>query len=514
MHTWAMRLGRRFLPSTLSTVRLIVLVGLVLAGGGVQIANAQPPEPWTAPEQLSAGLLDESGQPLSLSFPTMVADSNGTVHAFWTRLHREEDVTFDGLLFYSRWDGGAWLAPVDVLLSARTVIWRPQAAIDAAGRIHLVWTAGFGEPIWYSSVTAAEAGSARAWSEPQQVSGSRTSGVGIAIDRQGRCHVVFCSGDQDDRCYYTASSDGVEWLSPSLVLAGCPDCDAHVAVDERGRLHAIFGSQGTDGTVMYYSRSEDGGGHWQAALELDRAGDNYSENYGPSWGTVTTQGRDEVHVIWFGAPSGQRWHCWSKDGGVTWSQPQQISSDHRGLTLPVATAFDSAGTLHLVSMGRRETPVLLTGAFHITWRGGRWSEPSLIGSRSDWDAEYAAAVVAGGNRIVAAWTDKEGPKGTNQIWVSTLALDAPRLEAQGVEPSTLPSVTPTVEQENAQPTPSAAGTEASPTPTSLSPLQGAGGSGAGSAQRGWLVYLVGVLPPLILVVLTLLVRGARQRRGG
>lgn len=95
---------------------------------------------------------------------------------------------------------------------------------------------------------------------------------------------MYCSGDEDDRCYHTASEDSSAWNSPSLIHAGCPDCDARVAVDARGRIHAVLGSQATKGTVMYYSRSEDGGLTWADAIVLDRPSDRFSVDYGPGLG--------------------------------------------------------------------------------------------------------------------------------------------------------------------------------------------------------------------------------------
>ena len=136
-------------------VAIALLASCLIAEGGSVLVKAQPPEPWTTPSQLSSGLLDETGQPMSHCFPALVADPWGNAHAFWTRLRREDEASFDGLIFYSQWTAGAWSLPTDVVLVPKTVIWRPQAAIDRVGRINLVWTAGYGGAVWYSSAPAA-----------------------------------------------------------------------------------------------------------------------------------------------------------------------------------------------------------------------------------------------------------------------------------------------------------------------------------------------------------------------
>ena len=265
--------------------------------------------------------------------------------------------------------------------------------------------------------------------------------------------------------------------------------------------------------ALYYSRSEDDGQSWTPVEELDRADERYNERYGPSYATVLTWGRDQVYVIWDAAPSGQRWHLWSSDGGRTWSLPVQISPYERGLTLPVATAFDSAGTLHIVSAGYSEQDGLPAGAVHFAWQSGRWSESQRISARADWKAEFAALAIAGGDHLVATWTDKAGPKGTAQIWASFLRVDAPA--------AALPSPTPVAAVTSAtpkQPEPlSGAGTqepESRSTPIAAATTASAPGPSGHLGQSGVLPALVGVLPPAVLVILILIVRRNRLRGGG
>ncbi len=459
---------------------------------------------------MSSGLLDETGQPLSSGFPVLATDPWGIVHAFWPQLPRQDD-SQNGIMYYSRWDGSSWSEPIDVLFMKGRPMRSPSVVADETGRIHLAWTAGAQGPVWYSSAPAFQAGSAQAWSDPVQVSELNARGFGLAVDSAGRCHVAFCTGG-DQRCYYSASSEEGVWTSAVSLYAPCQYCVARVAMDGHGRIHTVFGSQSTGGQEMYYARSEDGGQTWLAE-ELDHVDDRFGENYGPSWGTVIASGEAQVHVVWFGAPAGQRWHRWSNDGGKTWSAAEQISPDHRGLTLPVAAAFDSAGALHLVSMGWRDTAGRPSGAFHFVWQRGSWSEPQLIGSRSDWDAEYSALTIKGGNLLVAAWTDKQGPKGSFQIWASTLKADAPAVEPLPLTTSALP--TPTALQSARMSGPRRR-RRASRCCRAHSSCHGSICGRAWSSdltQSGWLPDLLGVLPPLVLLILVLFVRMSRQRAG-
>lgn len=163
-------------------------------------------------------------------------------------------------------------------------------------------------------------------------------------------------------------------------------------------------------------------------------------------------------------------------------------------------------------MGWREADGLWSGAFHLTWQDGRWSEPKLIGPRSDWDAEYAAVTVAAGNRLVAAWTDKKGPKETYQIWATTLTVDAPAVEPAAPLSVAPASPEPLLQPEGVQPTGAtvmggAGQPDASPQAIEVSPPE------PGSGQREWLTYLLGVLPPMALLALVLFVRAVRQGQG-
>jgi hypothetical protein len=499
------------LPSLLSTAALVIF-GVLMAGVGARVARAQEAQTWSPPLELSAGVVDGSGQPFSSMYPALVADAQGRVHAFWTVVPRVDDTIQDGMIFYSRWDGVAWTAPIDVLVASRRPMWLPQAAIDAENGIHLVWMYGAGGTLWYSSAAAGQAGSAKGWSKPQQLSDLSVTGAAVAAGGSGRVYVVFCSGKEDDQVYFVESDDSMAWSSPTTIGEGCDDCIARLAVDAREGLHVAFGSQFSGAQGVHYARSLDGGATW-SVMQVDQLDDRYRGGYGPNLANVLATG-DEVHFVWDGAPAGDRWHQWSGDRGETWSTPQQISPDQRGLTLPVAMVVDSAGTLHLVSMGWRDIEGRPCGAFHFYWRGGRWSEPVLIGDRTDWNAEYPALAMASGNVLVAAWTDKGDDKEDPfQIWVSSLQVDAPRLPAAPI--ATLPVMVPTAAatatvQAVRTPSPTSfAGAQSSPPAVAGVP---SGGLGI-PATSGFSATAVGILCSIAVVVVVVVLRRLLGRPG-
>jgi hypothetical protein len=213
--------------------------------------------------------------------------------------------------------------------------------------------------------------------------------------------------------------------------------------DRRGRLHLVYADQASPGPPVgaYYQRSDDGGATWSGPRLFDGYGPGYDGNYGPAYPNVVAVGEDEIHVVWDGRPLGQRWHKWSADGGLSWTAPEQVNDFQRGLTIPNALAVDSAGVLHLITLGWLDFGLLPSGAFHTSWQAGSWSPLETI-SQMEWAPEAPNAAVALGNELVAVWHNLNEER--LEIWTTSIVLDAPRLPAAAppeptAEPTALPA---------------------------------------------------------------------------
>jgi hypothetical protein len=413
----------------------LVLICCLLMGMWVSSARAQGERIWTTPVLLSQDIGGSSGIPVKSSYPVLVASEWGGAYAFWSTTF-DDKATIGDTLFYSFWDGTTWSTPVDVLYTPEKLIWIPQVAVDSTGWLHLTWTDNPLGHVWYAHAPAAEAASVSAWSPPIQVTDDLASGLSIAIDADDVMHLVYCAGGRYGGVYHISSTDGERWSQPVFVgelgdsIVEYPECRSGQAVDDRGRLHVVWGQSLALKTPIYYARSEDGGLSWTPPLEVDRKDEKYSEEYGPGRPSILAIGPDEVHLVWFGAPAGQRWHRWSADGGHTWSPAEQMFADLRGFMEPPAMAVDSSGTLHLVSMGWLETEERPFGAFYTHWRDGRWSPLVLIDSgiervsptvqRSEGGGEFADLAITQGNKLNAVWEI-----GLTEIWASSLRTYAP-----------------------------------------------------------------------------------------
>lgn len=139
---------------------------------------------WSEAERLTV----ESDEPSGNSF-AVVADGLGAVHLAWWGY-----AAAVGHLNYRRWTADAgWSEPVEL---AGSVSEPPEIAVDSQGRVHVVWSKGCA--IWLAAQ-----GSDGSWPAPRPI--SSTPGCGkrwprIAVDAEGRSHVVWL--DNDD-IYYT-----------------------------------------------------------------------------------------------------------------------------------------------------------------------------------------------------------------------------------------------------------------------------------------------------------------------
>jgi hypothetical protein len=404
---------------------LLFLLGLFVVID--QPIYAQQTEQWTTPVQLSVNIKNSEGQQADAYNEVMVADSTGIVHAFWAARIDTKTPAIGDTLYYSRWDGVKWSQPVDIFYVPGDVIWWPQVDIDREDRIHIVWVSnGF---VWYSHVYAKEAGSVKAWSKPVQVNNENTTNASIAIGSDGTIHIAYAAivGDSN-KILYTHSEDGNAWIYPVELFTMKEWFLPKLYVDERLRVHLVFGALGA-GEAIYYMRSDETGLNWSDPVIVDKRDDRYGKDYGPAWINVITHGTDEVHLVWDGAPYGQRWHQWSSDGGKTWSPAEQISDEVHGLTGTNAMIFDSTGLLHLFTLGVKGTP-----PYYGTRQNGIWSSLEPIASQYTWDGEGPALAISG-DQLVATWWNRS--EMAIEVFASSLKINGTPM------PIHTPDATPT-----------------------------------------------------------------------
>lgn len=332
-------------------------LGLVFAG----------PPPWSAPVRVSAG----EAYP---GLPAIELDSEGITHLLWSESASPEEP--GTALYYSRWDDTQWTSPASVLQSPDGKADQPDL-IAAGQRLHAVWSGGLSGEVFYSRSFVGDAYTATGWAEPR----SLPAPVGVAswpdlvAGPDGSLHVVYAVPVNEGRgIYYTSSSDeGQTWLDSRQIFdaegAGWTVADyPRVAVDLAGLLHVVWvrASLPDAGPPqgIYYARSADGGITWTEPVEMVGTGNG--------WPQVVAAAPGQVHLTWGGWNRAEpAWHCWSSDGGATWSRPEWAPG-LRELTAPADLVADGAGTVYLVGLQGDGTGK--AALVYVRWRNGQWDE--------------------------------------------------------------------------------------------------------------------------------------------
>jgi hypothetical protein len=288
----------------------------------------------------------------------------------------------------------------------------------------------------YAHAPACCADNPHNWSRPVSLGSPVNITSALVADEHGRLHAAFASLDTKNIVYLRSDDGGTTWPVWVEIPSGARLGDEYtmyprLAVDGRGRVHAVWTVMPYGGRAVMYARSDDGGDSWSNPEPIDIASNpDYEEGYGPIYIDIEAHGEDEIHLIWDGAPTVERNHIWSSDGGNTWSAPT--------LVFPISgtgrsgwndMVVDGAGTLHAVA---------LKAPWYANWSRGRWSDSMAIGHADHTTSyEWLRVALSLGNQLNVVWTDKK--KDLDPVWyVAGNVIEAPAIAAQP-----LPTVAPT-----------------------------------------------------------------------
>lgn len=409
---------------------------VALVPGQIQAQNAG----WSRPQQLSA-----PGSPAW--FPDIVADLSGRVHVVWAG----GDTEFDQVLYREFDPATGWSSTNDLaafpIVRGESAATRPTLLADDQ-LLHITYTNY--EGVYYSNAPILDALAAGAWQDATVVDGDQTSYFSrVARDSDGNLHLVYTENTPQTGCqqcyhlYYIRSSDqGQRWTAPyDISIAPTGAAKPQLVVGPDGVIHAVWESgyggglgQVRDPTQAMYASSADNGNTWSVPMELSATEDpnELARNI-----AIGLDGNGALLAVWSNQLQEVVNYRVSRDGGRTWSQTQPIPGLLGGWSVyqqrldDFTIAQDSAGNLHLVTVGRRLIEQAGLDLLHTVWNGSGWSTPEVVASYNGDVPEWPRLAVNLGNQLDLVWFVR-GEKNLNNsdagdfsVFYASRTVDAP-----------------------------------------------------------------------------------------
>ncbi|GMQ77866.1 MAG: hypothetical protein BMS9Abin02_0357 [Anaerolineae bacterium] len=470
-------------------------------------------EAWTEPIEIADGIS-------ALSYPQLVADTEGRIHAFWS-----QDGDRRRVIYYARSQDDQWTPPIPVLASADDDILRQRVVIGPNDRLLVGWVEGTGAA-YFSQSSSDRATLPADWSTPLQLPSPEIniSDLDIALDNQSLVYYIAYTipFNENRGVYLTWSADeGKNWAPPTKVFNGAEAGwqvvgPPRISVSEDGTVYILWTEldiEAGEGLVtskaLYYSRSVDGGITFQEPELVDETP--------VIWNDLIYFDRS-IHRLWQEKidAGGALFHQYSLDNGQNWSSKSRVVNSVN----PVGVAADSSGQLHVIEIGDNTLN-------HTVWNGSIWTPEESVkipAAMIEGASSNEVDVAPGPDQLLATLFSGQtiGPDEEQQnislfsTWRNVELLDEPLIIA--TVPSSLePIETPPVEAETVSPdvTPLVTST---PSPTSdisnATNNQPAENSGLFNIDNPIVKWALVMIPVafLLLAVILLVVRTYRSSR--
>jgi hypothetical protein len=269
--------------------------------------------------------------------PQAAVDAAGKISVVW-----EDDTANNSNILFSRsTDGGAtWSTPRN-LSSSTGYSFSPRIAVDSAGGINVVWvdTTPGNQDVFFSRSTNGGA----SFSAPQNLSNDAPDSASpqVGVDTSGNISVVWENDDITYGIMYRHSTDGVTFSTvANLATNTTGSFGPQMAIGVDGSVSVVWEDDFNFQSDVSFSRSTDQGATFSTPKNL-------SNNSGNSFSAqVAVDLSGNIEVAWTDNTPGNNdiLFTHSSDGGATFASTKSISSS-RGDTGSAQVGVDTNGNI-------------------------------------------------------------------------------------------------------------------------------------------------------------------------
>jgi len=230
----------------------------------------------------------------------------------------------------------------------------------------------------------------------------------IAVKNPSTIYLVFYGNSPANPSYYqirfTKSTDGGNtWSSPIDITNGdYTQVEPAIAIDSSGNIHVVWSGESSLAGYTYYqlryAKSTDGGITWSNPIDIT------SGLYQQEYPKIAIDSANNIYVVWDGTSATYTYYqiryAKSTDGGNTWSSPIDITNTSYNQYKP-AIAIDNSDNIHILWRGTSDTYYQIR-YIKSTDKGNTWSSPIDITS-GNYLQLYPAIVIDKAGNIHVVW---------------------------------------------------------------------------------------------------------------
>lgn len=214
--------------------------------------------------------------------PQLATDSSGYIHSVWMDVVENDWGWQNDGIFYSRWDGDVWSAPISISANTGFFAENPSVAVDSTNQVHVVYDDDTELGDYLTKIRYTKRNTDGSWTTPitlphPVIDFDYAWNSQVAVDSSDTVHVIYVVHDNSSyggSFYYTQNS-GAGWSAP--VLFGYDTDGATPLVnttwgglfaDKNGRVHAVYWDWGQGIFYREYIT-----GSWSTPVNITTADD-------------------------------------------------------------------------------------------------------------------------------------------------------------------------------------------------------------------------------------------------